>query len=160
MAEPSDSPERGSLADALRRYVDAVVGVTEVSRERAEKIIGDLARRGETRTKDIQKAAKELADRSARNQRDLARLVQKEIRRQIEGLGLATRDDVGRLQRRVKELEDGPAAGPKPEGSRARATVPPAGTKGASRKPTAKKPRARKPRPEKPAAGEQRPAPE
>jgi polyhydroxyalkanoate synthesis regulator phasin len=110
VAEPSSSDRSassrgGGLADALRRYVDAVVGVTEVSRERAEKIIGDLARRGETRTKDIQKAARDLADRSARNQRDLARLIQKEIKRQIETLGLATRDDVGRLQRRMKELE-------------------------------------------------------
>ena len=58
--------------------------------------MGDLAQRGETRTKDIQKAARELAERSARNQRELARLIQKEIKRQVESLGLATRDDVGR----------------------------------------------------------------
>lgn len=92
MAEPSTSSRGGGLADALRRYVDAVVGVTEVSRERAEKIVRDLAARGETRTKDIQKAARELADRSARNQRDLARLIQKEVKRQIEALGLGPRD--------------------------------------------------------------------
>lgn len=110
VAEPTSRPRGGSLADALRRYVDAVVGVTEVSRERAEKIVADLAQRGETRSKDIQKAARELADRSVRDQRDLARLIQKEIKRQIEGLGLATRDDVGRLQRRVKDLEEAPSS--------------------------------------------------
>jgi polyhydroxyalkanoate synthesis regulator phasin len=109
--EPDDGRGGSGLADALRRYVDALVGMTEVSRERAEKIVSDLAKRGETRAKDIQQAARELADRSSRNQRELVRLVQKEIKRQVESLGLATRDDVGRLQRRVKELEkDAPAS--------------------------------------------------
>jgi polyhydroxyalkanoate synthesis regulator phasin len=112
--EPSTSEARGGIADALRCYVDAVVGVTEVSRERAEKIVADLARRGEVRTKDIQKAARELADRSARNQRELARLIQKEIKRQIDALGLATRDDVGKLERRVDDLEDGAESAPEP----------------------------------------------
>ena len=59
--DQNESSRGGGLADALRRYVDAMIGVTEVSRERAERIIGDLARRGETRTKDIQKAARDLA---------------------------------------------------------------------------------------------------
>ena len=120
MAEPKDQAPRGGLADALRRYVDAMVGATEVSRERAEKIIGDLARRGEVRTRDIQKAARELAERSARNQRDLARLIQKEIRRQVDALGLATRDDVGDLRDRVESLEDATAEGaPKSKAPRA-----------------------------------------
>ncbi len=114
--------------------------MTEVSRERAEKIIGDLARRGETRTKDIQKAARDLADRSARNQRDLARLIQKEIKRQIETLGLATRDDVGRLQRRMKELEGGSGA----EETRV-AKKPSAPKKKPARKKPAKTVAARKP---------------
>ncbi len=104
VAESSESPQR-TVIEALRRYVDAVVGVTEVPRDRAEKIMKDLAKRGEVRARDMQKAARELADRSARNRKELVGLIQKEIRRQIKGLGLATRDDVDRLQRRVRELE-------------------------------------------------------
>lgn len=65
----------------------------------------DLAQRGEVRARDMQKAARELAERSAKNRRELASLIQKEIRRQVKGLGLATRDEVERLQRRVRELE-------------------------------------------------------
>lgn len=74
-------------------------------RDRAQRIVSDLAKRGESRAKDLQKAAKDLAERSARNRRELASLVQKEIRRQIRSLGLATRDEVERLQRRIRELE-------------------------------------------------------
>ncbi len=142
MAEDDTSSESGArgggLADALRRYVDAVVGVSEVSRERAEKIVRELAERGETRTNDIQKAARDLADRSARNQRDLARLISKEIKRQVESLGLATRDDVGQLQRRVKDLEDGPAS------DATTADAEKGAENGGTKKPSAKKPKPKK----------------
>jgi polyhydroxyalkanoate synthesis regulator phasin len=147
VAQPSTSTDSsgdrgGGLADALRRYVDAVIGVTEVSRERAEKIVRDLAARGETRTKDIQKAARELADRSARNQRDLARLIQKEIKRQVEALGLATRADV---EERVKELAAGPDAAEAPVAP-ASAVPPVAAKKKPPKRKQAKPAVARKPR--------------
>jgi len=73
--------------------------------ERAGKLVGDLAKRGETRTKDIQKTARGIADRSARDRRDLMRLIQKEIRRQVEALGLARSTDVEKLDERLRELE-------------------------------------------------------
>src|SRR5919109_5535473 len=78
--------------------------------QRAQRIVSDLAKRGETRAKDLQKAARDLAERSARSRRELASLIRKEIRRQIRTLGLATRDDVERLQKRVRDLEKRPTA--------------------------------------------------
>jgi polyhydroxyalkanoate synthesis regulator phasin len=117
VAEPKNVPDNasdsGGLTDALRRYVDAVVGVTEVSRERAERIMSDLAKRGQSRTKDLQKAARELADRSSKNRNELMRLIQKEIGRQIGALGLATNDEVEKLRKRVRELEKGRTTAPK-----------------------------------------------
>jgi polyhydroxyalkanoate synthesis regulator phasin len=80
MAEPKATPGSG-IADALRRYVDSLVEMSQTTRERAERIVDDLAKRGEPVTKDFQRAARELVERSARNQRELASLVQKEFRR-------------------------------------------------------------------------------
>lgn len=71
----------------------------------------DLAKRGEDRARVLQKQAKQVADRSARSRKELVGLVQKEIRRQIRALGVATRDDIERLQRRVRELEKGSSKG-------------------------------------------------
>jgi polyhydroxyalkanoate synthesis regulator phasin len=79
-------------------------------RRGAQRIVSDLARRGETRARDLQRAARELAERSARSRRELATLIQKELRRQIRALGLATREDIERLQRRIRELEKGGTA--------------------------------------------------
>lgn len=81
----------------------------EGARDRAQRIVSDLAKRGESRAKSLQKQAKEVAERSGRSRRELAGLIQKEIQRQIRSLGLATRDEVERLQRRVRQLEGGTA---------------------------------------------------
>lgn len=98
-------PASSGLFDAVRKYIDSAVGYTEVPRERAEKVVKDLAARGEVRARDLGKAARELAERSERNRQELVRLVQKEIRRQVHSLGLATRQDVERLQKRIRDLE-------------------------------------------------------
>jgi polyhydroxyalkanoate synthesis regulator phasin len=91
-----DEPKRsdtGGIADALRRYVDAVVDATEATRERAERIVDELAKRGQLRAKDIQQAASELAERSARERDELFRLVQKEFRRQVDSRRKGTEVD-------------------------------------------------------------------
>jgi polyhydroxyalkanoate synthesis regulator phasin len=76
-------------------------------RTRTQRIVNDLAKRGESRAKDIQKTVREIAERSDQSRKELGSLIQKEIRRQIRALGLATRDDVERVQRRVRDLEKG-----------------------------------------------------
>ena len=81
-------------------------------------VVGDLAKRGEVRARDLQKLARTLMERAERNRNELRRLVQKEIRRQINALGLATRDEVDTLRKRIRQLESKaprkPAAKKKP----------------------------------------------
>jgi len=100
-----DAAGPSGIAEALRRYVDALASVTEVPRQQAERIVRDLADRGEGRARDLQRSARELADRSAKNRRELLGLINKEIRRQISALGLATKADVDRLNKRIRDLE-------------------------------------------------------
>jgi len=96
------------MLDLFRRYVDSLAGITELPRERAEKLVAELSKRGEVRAKDLQKQAQQLVERSARNRRELVRLVQKEITRQIHVLGLATKADVDELEKRLRKLERKP----------------------------------------------------
>lgn len=100
------------MLELLRRYADAIAGFGEVSRERTEKLVADLQHRGEVRAQDVRRVTEQIVERSNRNRRELMSLVQKEIRRQIHALGLATRDDVDKLAKRVKALESGARAKP------------------------------------------------
>jgi polyhydroxyalkanoate synthesis regulator phasin len=71
----------------------------------ADSLVGELARRGEVRARDLQKLARTLIDRAERNRTELTRLISKEISRQVKSLGLATREEVDALRRRMRELE-------------------------------------------------------
>jgi polyhydroxyalkanoate synthesis regulator phasin len=93
------------MLDLVRRYVDSLAGISEVPRDRAEKLVRELAKRGEVRVRDIQRTTQELVDRSLRNRQELVRLIQKEIKRQVASLGVASREDVDKLAKRVKDLE-------------------------------------------------------
>jgi polyhydroxyalkanoate synthesis regulator phasin len=77
------------MRDDIRRMGLFGSGIAELTRNRAEQL------------------AKELLERSKQNRDDLLHLVRSEIRNQLSGLGLASKRDLERLERRVTRLEGG-----------------------------------------------------
>lgn len=92
--------------DELRRAALVTSGMAELTRNRAEQIVKDLVKAGDLGKDQTSGAVKELLRRSAENRRELARLIRAELQTQIENLGLATRRDLDRLERRVTRLEE------------------------------------------------------
>jgi polyhydroxyalkanoate synthesis regulator phasin len=124
------------MRDAIKRYVDAAQSLTEVPRERAERVARRLAGNGMIDPSQIRSVASDLVERSRENRRRIAELVASEIGRQVSRLGLATKADLERLGRRISALE---FARP---GNRSRPSAPKSKKKPASRakaKPTPKK---------------------
>lgn len=74
--------------DILKRFLDAGVAFTQMTRERAEAIVQDLVDNGEIRRKEAQKRIEELVDRSQKNTEELLNLVRREIADQLRNLGL------------------------------------------------------------------------
>ena len=93
------------MLDELRRVALFSSGVAELTRHQAEQVVKDLVKSGDLRRKQASTAAKELVDRSKQNRKELLRFVRSEIQNQIEGLGLATKRDLERLERRITRLE-------------------------------------------------------
>lgn len=62
-------------------------GVAELTRHRAEQL------------------ARDLVERSKQNRDELMRMIRGEIQNQIQSLGLATKRDLERVERRVTRLE-------------------------------------------------------
>src|SRR5688500_8497527 len=87
--------------DMLRRYLDAGIAFTQMTAERAENIVRDLVKAGEVQTEQAQQLVEEVLDRSRQNSERLLELVRNEITQQVSNLGLASRDDVERLVRRL-----------------------------------------------------------
>ena len=96
--------------DLLKRLLDAGMTFTAMTQARAEDLIRDLVRAGEVQAEQAQGVVDELVDRSRRNSERLIDAVRSEIRQQVANLGLATRDDIDRLERKITDVASrGPA---------------------------------------------------
>lgn len=93
------------MLDEMRRLALFGSGVAELTRHQAEQVIKDLVKAGDIRRQQASSAARELYERSRENRKQLTAIVRAEIQNQIQNLGLATKRDVERLERRVARLE-------------------------------------------------------
>jgi polyhydroxyalkanoate synthesis regulator phasin len=92
-----------------KRYLEVGVTFTEMTRKRAEEFVRDLVKAGEVQQERAQKAVDDLVDRSRRNTEELVALVRQEIKSQVSTLGIATKDDIKRLESRINQLANAPA---------------------------------------------------
>ena len=134
--------------DQLRRYLDAGIAFTQMTRQRAQAIVKDLVNAGELQRDQTQQFVDELVDRSRKNTEMLLETVRKEVADQLSNLGIATKADLDALERRISGGGSGRSAGT----SAARATKSTAktvakkatATKTAAKKATKKAPAAKK----------------
>lgn len=96
--------------DMLKRYLDAGVAFTKMSRSRAEGIINDLVKAGEIQREQAQHRVDELVDRSRKNTETFVDMVRTELRKQLGAMGLATKSDISRLEKRLDAVARNGAA--------------------------------------------------
>lgn len=107
------------VVDAVRTYLDAANGFTELSRKEAVAAAKTLLRAGGQASsgaaaegedpprvgQSIQVLAGELIETSRTNREAIADLVRGEVTRQLESMDVVSRGEYERLTRRVAELE-------------------------------------------------------
>ena len=103
------------MREEIRSYVETGLGMLSPSgaRDLARSLLG-----GEGRDR-IQKAAQDLLEWSARTGERVAEMIQREVRRQLTAAGVASKDDLDALRKRVRDLEKASSASP---GSRSRSS--------------------------------------
>ena len=85
----------------IKRYLDAGMAFTQMTQSRAEAIVKDLVKAGEVQAQRTEELVNQLVERSRKNTDRLLEVVRKEVRDQIAGLGLATKDDIARLEKKM-----------------------------------------------------------
>lgn len=89
------------VVNEVRKYMEAAIG--KLSPTKAQELARSLMK-GQGK-EQVSKAAQDLLEWSNRNRERLAGLVRSEVRSQLKGLGVASRDEVDALRKRVRELE-------------------------------------------------------
>jgi polyhydroxyalkanoate synthesis regulator phasin len=107
------------VASGREQYIQALASLSDLTRAQAERVAALLAKQGEVQSAQVGRVAEDLMRRTQKNREIMTRLVQREVKRQLGVLGMATRDEVARLQQRVRALEQaveraGQAPGPRP----------------------------------------------
>ena len=90
--------------ELFKRYLEIGASVLGMSRERAESIVRDLVASGEVAKSQAAKATDWLVERGRAGTEELTEMVRREIRQQIAALGLATKDDLARVEARLEEV--------------------------------------------------------
>ena len=132
------------MANAREQYLQAMASLTEMTRARAEQLASRLAKQGELQSGQVGRFAEDLVRRTQRNRETMSRLIQREVKRQLSVLGIATRDEVARLQQRVRALEQAAErqAAAAAAGARRPAAAPSTAPATGTRKPAASRSRA------------------
>jgi hypothetical protein len=88
------------IVSEFRRYMEAAIGGLSPARARelAALLTGESA-------EQVSKAGRDLLEWSNRSRERLSQLIRTEVRSQVKQLGLASRDEVDALRKRVRELE-------------------------------------------------------
>ena len=113
--------------ELFKRYLEIGASILGMSRERAESIVKDLVASGEVARNQATKAADWLVERGRAGTEELSEMVRREIRQQVTTLGLATKDDVARLEAQIEALKASAATVPPPvapPGTRRKAAAP------------------------------------
>lgn len=99
--------------DRWQQYLDAGKAWTEMTRAQAEAVVRDLVKAGDVQQKRAKKAVDELVDRSRKNAEELRKVVRHELQSQISALGIATQEDLARLERKLSKTTSTAKSAPK-----------------------------------------------
>jgi polyhydroxyalkanoate synthesis regulator phasin len=124
--------------DPFKRYQEVGAGLLDVARARAEELLQDLARMGDVTRRQAGGALDELVEGSGKETEGILASIRREIAAQLSLLGIATKQDLADLERRLTAGAPAPGAGQKAPSKKAPAK------KAAAKKAPAKKAAAKK----------------
>src|SRR5215207_1820338 len=113
----------GEVASGREQYLQALASLSDLTRTQAERVAALLAKQDEVQSAQVGRVTEDLMRRTQKNREIMSRLIQREVKRQLGVLGMATRDEVARLQQRVRAREQEVE-----QASKAKATTTTSGT--------------------------------
>lgn len=99
-------------SDPLRRYVEAGLALTQLTRAKAEALVRDWVKAGDLQREQAQDRVEELLDRSKRSTDSLVAMIRREMSQQLSSMGFATKADLAAMEARLMGRPTGARSGP------------------------------------------------
>lgn len=98
------------MLETMNKLMLAGIGAIEMTREMAEQILDDLAKRGQAAGAGRSAAVQDLMDSAQARRNEFREFISRQVRDAIGRLNLASRDDIARLESKLDKLLDQKAA--------------------------------------------------
>lgn len=94
------------MLDLIKKIMMTGVGMAAMTKEKIEELANEIAKKSKLSEKEGKKLINDLSKRSDTAKKDLESLVEKNVKNIMKKLNIATRDDITKLTKRIKKLED------------------------------------------------------
>jgi len=82
------------------------IGSAFLAKEKLQEFIEEAKKRGELSQQEAQQLINDLKKDSEEKLEELKKMIEKEVKKQLKELGVATKDDVDKLLQKIEELEN------------------------------------------------------
>ena len=93
------------MIDIFRKTFLIGLGLTSLTREKAEEFIDELIKRGEIESKEKGKAVDDLIQKAKEEEEKFNKKLDEALQKTINNMGLPTKKDIENLENRIKDLE-------------------------------------------------------
>jgi len=88
--------------DIVQRLLDAGADFSQVTQRNAERLVKQLVEAGDLQVDQAQKAVNDLVEQGRKSRERLRKLIDREVQATVSRMGLATKADVRRLERKIE----------------------------------------------------------
>lgn len=86
------------MTSLLEKGFLAGIGLLSMTRDKAQKLIDELSHEGEVQKNEVKQWVDQLSDRGEEERQALRKLVRDEMKKVLDEMGLATKEDIQKLR--------------------------------------------------------------
>lgn len=93
------------MSDLFKKAISLGLGLTVVSKEKVEKVVDDLVKRGELAPDESRALVSRLIERGEEEQSQIKTIIQEQVKRVLSELDVPSENDIASLEQRIAALE-------------------------------------------------------
>jgi polyhydroxyalkanoate synthesis regulator phasin len=97
--------EESAMSDLLKKAISLGVGLTIVSKEKVEKVVEELVKRGELAPSESRALVDRLIERGEEERGMFKSAVQEQVQRVLKEMNVPVQNDIAELEGRIAVLE-------------------------------------------------------
>lgn len=92
------------MFETLDKLMLAGLGMTSMTKEKAEKIFDEYVNRGKIEKENKTGFVKDLMDRAEENRKEMEKTISEQVNKTVKKFDLATKEDIKKLEAKIDKL--------------------------------------------------------